>query len=123
MTLVELPCLGHGDPHELGLLQNVPKGANGTLQEGGKGNIGLDSFLLDELSGLGHLLVSLGTQWAVIPSGELVFQVPGRFSVSDQNQSVLVGNLLADDNTEIKAKKKYVRGEDSESKNERKGYQ
>ena len=98
MTFIELPCLGNRDPHKFGLFQNMPQGANGTLKERSKGNISLNSFLLDQLSGLGNFLVSLRTQRTIIPSGELVFKIPGRFSVSDQHQSVLVSNLLTDDN-------------------------
>ena len=93
MTFVDLPGLGDGNPHAVGLFQNVPQGADGTLLEGGEGNIGLDSGLGNELSSLGGLDVSGLTQWAIVPTGELVGKVPGGLSVSDQNQGVLVGLL------------------------------
>lgn len=93
VTFVDLPRLGDGDPHTVGLLQNVPQGADGTLLKRGEGNIGLDSGLGNELSSLGGFDVSSLTQWAIIPTGELVGKVPGGLSVSDQNQGVLVGLL------------------------------
>lgn len=99
VTFVKFPCLGNRDPHELGLFQHMPESANGTLQKRSEGDIGDDSFLLDQLPGLGNFLVSLGTQRTIIPSSELILKIPGRFSVSHQNQGVLISNLLADNNT------------------------
>jgi hypothetical protein len=99
MTFIELPSLVDGDPHEIGFLQDMPQGSNGTLQQRGMGNIGLDSFRLDQLTSLYDFLVSFGTQGAVVPSREFVLKIPSRFSVSDQHQRVLVGSLLADQKT------------------------
>ncbi len=105
VTFVDLPGLGDGNPHAVGLFQNVPQGADGTLLEGGEGNVGLDSGLSNELSSLGGLDVSGLAQWTIVPTGELVGKVPGGLSVSDQNQGVLVG-LLGGGEAKKKLKRK-----------------
>mmetsp|Transcript_7598 Transcript_7598/g.22264 ORF Transcript_7598/g.22264 Transcript_7598/m.22264 type:complete len:374 (-) Transcript_7598:147-1268(-) len=93
VSFVDLPGLGDGDPHAVGLFEDVPEGSDGTLLHGGKGDVGLDSGLADELSSLGGLDVSGVTERTIVPSGELVSEVPGRFSVSDEDQGGLVGLL------------------------------
>jgi len=93
VTLVELPGFLDGNPHELGLLQNMPKSANGALQETGKSDIGLDAFLGNQLARLNDLFVAFGGERTVVPSGEFVFQIPSGFSVTDEHQCVLVCRL------------------------------
>ena len=93
VTFVELPCLVGGDPHEVGLLEDVPQSADGALQERRVGNGGLEALGLDELTGLDDLLVALGTERDIDPSGELVFQIPCGLSVTDKDKSRLVGSL------------------------------
>ena len=93
VTLVDLPRLGDGDPHAVRLFEDVPEGADGTLLEGRKGNVGLDAGLLDELTTVGGLDVTGLAQWAIVPPGELVGEVPCRFSVTDEDERVLVGLL------------------------------
>ena len=104
VTFVDLPGLGDRNPHAVGLFQDVPQGADGTLLKRGEGNVGLDSGLGNELSSLGSFDVSSVTQWAIVPTGELVGKVPGGLSVSDQNQGVLVG-LLGGGETEKSMKR------------------
>ena len=77
VTLIELPGLVGGDPHEVGLLEDVPQSADGSLQEGGVGDGGLEALGLDELTSLDDLLVALGAERDVDPSGELVLKIPG----------------------------------------------
>mmetsp|Transcript_11088 Transcript_11088/g.23495 ORF Transcript_11088/g.23495 Transcript_11088/m.23495 type:complete len:310 (+) Transcript_11088:233-1162(+) len=93
VALVHLPRLGDGDPHAVRLLEDVPEGADGALLQRGKGDVGLDPGLVDELSALGGLDVAGVAEGAVVPAGELVGEVPGRFSVSHQDEGVLVGLL------------------------------
>mmetsp|Transcript_29080 Transcript_29080/g.79827 ORF Transcript_29080/g.79827 Transcript_29080/m.79827 type:complete len:215 (-) Transcript_29080:155-799(-) len=93
VTFVQLPSFGDGDPHALRLFQHVPQGANGALQERSKGNLGFQSFLGNQLTSLHDFLLSLVGQGAIVPAGELVFEIPCGFSVTDQDQSVLVGRL------------------------------
>jgi len=82
-----------GDPHEAGLLEDVPEGADGTLLEGGEGKVGDDTLRLDELSCLNDFLVSLGREGDVNPSGEFVFKIPGGFAVTNKDKGVLVRGL------------------------------
>ena len=77
----------------LGLLEDVPQSADGALQERRVGNSGLEALGLDELTGLDDLLVALGTERDVDPSGELVFQIPCGLSVTDKDKSRLVSSL------------------------------
>ena len=93
VTFVELPCLVGGDPHEVGLLEDVPQSADGALQERRVGNGGFEALGLDELTGLDDLLVALGTERDIDPSGELVFQIPCGLSVTDKDKGRLVGSL------------------------------
>ena len=93
VTLVELPGLVGGDPHEVGLLEDVPQSADGTLQEGGVGNGGLEALGLDELTSLDDLLVALGAERDIDPSGELVLKIPGGLAVTDKDKGRLVGSL------------------------------
>jgi len=99
VTLVELPRLVGGDPHEVGLLEDVPQSADGALQERGVGNAGLETLGLDELTSLNDLLVALGTERDIDPSGELVLQIPRRLSVTDKDKSRLVGSLSSGEAT------------------------
>lgn len=100
MTLIELPTLGDGNPHETSLFQYVPKGANGALQERRESDVNVDFFGLEQLSRFLDFFMSLGTQRTVVPPGEFVFQVPCRFSVTHQNERVLVGSLDGGEATE-----------------------
>ena len=93
VALVDLPRLDGGDPHAVRLFQDVPQGSDGPLLQGGEGDIGLDVRLLDELSALLGLDVAGLAQRAIVPAGELIREIPRRFSVSDQDQRVLVGLL------------------------------
>lgn len=93
VTLVKFPGLGCRDPHQLSLLKNVPKSTNGSLKEGSKGDVRNDSFGFDELSSLNDFLGTLRGERTVIPTSELVFKVPCRFTVSHKDQSVLIGSL------------------------------
>ena len=93
VTLVELPGLVGGDPHEVGLLEDVPQSADGTLQEGGVGNGGLEALGLDELTSLDDLLVALGAERDIDPSGELVLKIPSGLAVTDKDEGRLVGSL------------------------------
>lgn len=71
MSLVELPLFDDGNPHEIRLFQDMPKGANGTLEQGGKGHVGDNPLLLEELTRFDDFLVTLGREGTVIPTGEL----------------------------------------------------
>jgi hypothetical protein len=71
----------------------VPQGADGTLLKRCEGDVGLDAGLGNELSSLGGLDVAGLAQRAIVPAGELVGEVPRRFSVSDEDQCVFVGLL------------------------------
>lgn len=93
VPLVELPRLRLGDPHQVGLLEDVPEGPDGALLERREGYGGDDPGLLDELPGLDDLLVSLGGEGHVDPPRELVLEVPGRLAVADEDEGVLVGRL------------------------------
>jgi len=93
VTLVELPGLVGGDPHEVGLLKDVPQSADGTLQERGVGNSGREALGLDELTGLDDLLVALGTERDIHPTGELVLEIPGGLAMTDKDKSRLVSSL------------------------------
>mmetsp|Transcript_15070 Transcript_15070/g.23750 ORF Transcript_15070/g.23750 Transcript_15070/m.23750 type:complete len:234 (+) Transcript_15070:558-1259(+) len=93
MTFVQLPRLGHGDPHEVRLLEDVPESPDGAFLERGEGNVGDDAGILDEFARLDDFLVSLGREGDVDPSGEFVFEIPGGFSVTDEDEGVFVGGL------------------------------
>jgi hypothetical protein len=93
VTFVDLPRLGDRNPHAVRLFEDVPKGSDGTLLQRRKGNVGLDAGLLDELSTVGGLDVTGLAQWAIVPPGELVGEVPRRFSVTDEDERVLVSLL------------------------------
>jgi len=93
VTFVELPGLVHGNPHEVSLLEDVPKSTDGTLQQRSVSNSGLVSSSLNELSGLNDLLVALGAEGNIDPTSELVLKVPSRLAVPDKNESALVGSL------------------------------
>lgn len=93
VTLVELPGLVGGDPHKVGLLKDVPQSADGALQEGGVGDGGLEALGLDELTGLDDLLVALGAERDIDPSGELVLKIPGGLAVTDKDEGRLIGSL------------------------------
>ena len=67
VAFIQLPGLGYRDPHEASLLKNVPQSANGTLQEGGEGNIGDKTFGLDEISGFDHFFMTLWAEGAIVP--------------------------------------------------------
>lgn len=57
------------------------------------GDGGLEALGLDELTSLDDLLVALGAERDIDPSGELVLEIPGRLSVTDKDESRLVGSL------------------------------
>jgi len=71
----------------------MPECANGTLLQGREGNVSLDSGFFDEFSTIGGLDVPGIAQGTIVPTGELVGEVPRRFSVSYKNQCVLFGLL------------------------------
>jgi len=71
----------------------VEEGADGTTEKGGVCYIRFDSGGFDKLTCLGYFLDSLGGERAVIPPGEFVFEVPGGFSVADEDEGVLVCDL------------------------------
>lgn len=71
MAFVQFPLFVDRDPHETRLFQDVPQGANGTLEKRRVGNVGDQTFLLDELTGLDDFFVTLGGQGAVVPSSKL----------------------------------------------------
>ena len=71
VAFVQFPLLVNRDPHETSLFQDVPQGANGTLQKRRVGDIGNQAFGLDELTSLNDFFMTLGRQGTVIPSSEL----------------------------------------------------
>jgi len=82
MPLIQLPSLVDRDPESLSLVHDIEESLDSTPQERGVGNLGLDSFGLDELSSLGNLLLSLGGKRTIVPSGELVLKIPGGLTVT-----------------------------------------
>jgi hypothetical protein len=50
----------------------MPQRPNRSLQKRGKGDIGYETFLFDELSSFDDFLVPLGREWTVVPAGEFV---------------------------------------------------
>jgi hypothetical protein len=93
MSFVELPSLRHRDPHPIRLLEHVPQRAYRSLLQRREGHVGEESGILNQLARLDDLLVSLGRQGDVDPTGEFVLEVPGRFAVTDQYERVLVCRL------------------------------
>mmetsp|Transcript_22109 Transcript_22109/g.46541 ORF Transcript_22109/g.46541 Transcript_22109/m.46541 type:complete len:229 (-) Transcript_22109:62-748(-) len=93
VAFVELPRLGGGDPHEVGFLEDVPEGADGAFLEGREGDVGDDSGFFDEFSGFDDFFVSFGREGDVYPTREFVFEVPGGFSVTDEDEGAFVGGL------------------------------
>ena len=71
MTFVQLPALVDRDPHEAGLFQDMPQGANGTLEERRVGHVGDQALLLDELTRLDDFFVAFGGQGTIVPSSKL----------------------------------------------------
>ena len=68
----------------------MPEGADGALELGGEGNVRDNALSLDELTGLDDLLVTLGGERNVNPTGELVLKVPGRLPMTNEDKGVLV---------------------------------
>jgi hypothetical protein len=93
MPLIQQPSLLHRNPHETSLFQHVPQRTNRTLQKRRVSNVKLNAFLFNQLASFEHFFVTLGAERAIVPSRELVFQIPGTLTVAHQNEGVLVGSL------------------------------
>ena len=87
--LVETPVVDDRDVHEVELLKNQPKGLNGTLESRGVSLVESESFFLEQLAALDRLGLTGLRQGAVNPTGEEILLVPGTFSMTDQDKSVL----------------------------------
>ena len=94
MSLVELPSLRRGQPHQIGLLEAPLQRLDGPLLHAGERHAGDDAGRLDLLPGLDDLLLPLGGEGAVVPARELVLEVPRRLPVPDEDEGVLVRSLL-----------------------------
>ena len=94
VPLVELPRLRSGQPHQVGLLKAPLQSLDGALLHARERHAGDDAGRLDLPSGLDDLLLALGGEGAVVPSGELVLEVPSRLPVPDEDERVLVRRLL-----------------------------
>ena len=88
MALVELPALLHRQPGAVHLVQGVPQGAGGALEHAGVGHIEVIAFCLEQLAGLLGLRHAGVGQVHIGPAGEAVFQVPGRFTMANQDKLV-----------------------------------
>jgi hypothetical protein len=93
MPLIQQPRLLHRNPHETSLFQHLPQRTNRTLQKRRVSNINLNAFLGNKLTCFFHFFDTLGAERAIVPSSELVFQIPSTLTVAYQNEGVLVGSL------------------------------
>lgn len=85
VPLVELPGVLDGNVHLVGLLEGIPQGSDGTLQERGVGDVELEVVLVQKLASSLSLLSALGGKRAIIPTSELILVVPGGLSVSEKH--------------------------------------
>lgn len=93
MPFIQQPGLLHRNPHETSLFQHVPQRTNRALQKRRVSNVKFNAFLFNELASFDHFFVTLGAERAIVPSSELVLQVPGTLTVAYQDEGVLVGSL------------------------------
>lgn len=82
------PVVDNGNVHEIQLLQANPQGLDRSLQSRCVGLVKGESGFLQQTSALHGFLLSLYGKWAIIPSSETIFVVPGRLSVTNQDQGV-----------------------------------
>ena len=66
----------------------MPQGAGGALEHAGIGQVKHKAFGLERTPGLFGLLDAGGRQVDVGPAGKAVFQVPGGFTMADENKLV-----------------------------------
>ena len=123
VTLVELPCLRDGYPHAVGLLEDVPQRAYRSLLKRRECHVGQQSRVLDQPPGLDDLLVPPGGERHVDPAGEFVLEVPRRFAVTDEDESVLVGRLEGGKATSMRMpeRTKTIRGTRRRERDEKGG--
>ena len=88
VALVQAPVLHRGQPQALHLIERQVQGADGAPQHAGAGQVELVTLGLQQAAGLARLLDAGGRQIDIGPAGEAVFQVPGGFTVADQNKLV-----------------------------------
>ena len=83
----------HRQPGAVELVERVPQGACGALEHARVGDVEVVAFGLEQPAGLLGLLHAGVGEVDVRPSGEAVFKIPGRFTVTDQYQFVHEGGL------------------------------
>ena len=89
MSFVQSIGIDNGNVHQMHFLEDDPESLDGTLKSGSVRNVeGIPGILQQFGTGV-SFSKPLFTQRTIIPSGETVFVVPGRFTVSDQNKGVL----------------------------------
>jgi hypothetical protein len=85
---VQLPSSLDRNVHLVGLFQREPQSSDGPLQVRSERHIELKAILVQQLAGRLSLQLALLRKRAIIPSGEKVLIVPGRFTVAKQHQLV-----------------------------------
>ncbi|MNH25977.1 hypothetical protein D3C79_860030 [compost metagenome] len=88
VAFVEAPAVDHGQPGAVHLVQGMPQRAGGALEHAGIGQVEVIAFGLEQASGILGLFHACRRQIHIGPAGEAVFQVPGGFTVADQNELV-----------------------------------
>jgi exonuclease SbcD len=84
MAFIQSPGFVDGKPHQIHLIQRDPERSNGTLEDGGVGDV--EPIVVGEhlLSRDASFLDSFWTEIDIGPAGEPVLLVPGAFAVSEQ---------------------------------------
>ena len=80
--------LDHWQPGAVHLVEHMPQGAGGTLENAVVGDVKLIAFGLEQAPGVLGLFDAQGGQIDVGPAGKAVVKIPGGFAVADENEFV-----------------------------------
>ena len=88
MALSEPPGLVVRNPEGIHRLRDGVVGLEGSRKDRGVSHIELKAFLLEEMTGMHSLLLTLRGEVNVVPASEPVLEVPGGLAVADKDDLV-----------------------------------
>ena len=88
MALIEPPGLVVRNPEGIHRLRDGVVGLEGSRKDRGVSHIELKAFLLEEMTGMHSLLLTLRGEVNVVPASEPVLEVPGGLAVSYEDDFV-----------------------------------
>src|SRR5262245_53937567 len=86
MAFIEPPGADDGEPHQVHRVEHDPQGSDGSLQDGGEGEVEGEALLAAHLPSGSGLLPALLRQIHVGPAGEAVLAIPGALAVAQKDE-------------------------------------